>query len=88
MQIEFARKLEQAAQGTDNELTVREDYSGRSMFGKTTAAVVLDGGLTDLIPTIALVAFEAGENGEDFWDMHEDIASLRTDSMGRGTVVY
>ena len=62
------------------EATLYEDYSGRGMYGKTTAAVVTDSA-TDV--AFALGALIAAEKEEV-----PDLVQVQTDGMGRQIVVY
>lgn len=74
------------------DLDGREDYSGRSMYGKSTHAIVAD----DLAHIIAAAAMAgaglatASGRGEDFGinEFVDDLHGLRMDSMGRRIVVY
>lgn len=50
----------------------RDDYSGRCMYGKTCPGITVDGDENEVIE-------EAGARG---------IRGARTDSMGRGVIVY
>jgi len=55
---------------------VRENYSGRGMYGKTCIGIVYNGPLT-------LVGAACIEVGMDYGDI-----PTRTDSMGLSTIVY
>jgi hypothetical protein len=83
--------LVEAALGSDCELEARESYSGRGMYGESTCAVIGD---------VSSVAFAAAEAGfilgqdadsmkaiEDAQDLSEDMRNLRTDNMGRSSLV-
>lgn len=70
----------------------REDYSGRSMYGKSTAAVVVEN-IGDLLAAVAYAgalagAGELGEIPQSSLDLVEDLQRVSMDSMGRGIVVY
>lgn len=82
----MALDLEQLEELVDNaenyvggwtEIEVREDYSGRGMYGKSVPAVVAD---NDIRPALF---YAAGELGIDF-----DEVPQRLDSMGLGVVIY
>jgi hypothetical protein len=62
-------------------------YSGRAMYGKTCLAVNLDNGLGEFISAIMTEALENADN-DDIFDVARAFESMRTDSMGRGIVVY
>jgi len=69
----------------DYDLEVRDDYSGRGMYGEATSAVVASD------PSCMFRALaEIMENGddEDRAEVAEAIRGLRSDSMGRGVVYY
>lgn len=67
---------------------IREDYSGRCMYGKTTHAVVYDS-RGDYERALIYAAYEVGARGDD--DVEGtlgELMNLATDSMGMGIVVY
>jgi hypothetical protein len=96
MNAKYARRIVEAATMLDMESDLREDYSGRGMYGSKTAAVVFD----DNSGLLAAVAYAAGRMAEDAANANEDdetedyekfveeLQSLRWDNMGRGIVVY
>lgn len=59
------------------EMEIREEYSGRAMYGDTVPAIVAD---TDVRPELF---YAAGVLGIDFEDVPK-----RIDSMGLGVVIY
>lgn len=71
-----------------DDMTIRGDYSGRSMHGATCLAVVVPGGgaatwaVFDI--AVGLGRVEDGA-GEDYIDYFRD---ARTDQLGSGVVVY
>lgn len=74
----------------DVEAEVRPDYSGRGMFGSTVTAIVSD----DPRAQFAL-AYVAGrinvieeERGVSYPAFNFEDLPTRTDSMGRGVVIY
>jgi hypothetical protein len=58
MKIETATLLKQAADDIGVELELRDDYSGRCMYGATTAAII--GTTTDIIKATAAAAGQLG----------------------------
>jgi hypothetical protein len=66
---------------------LREDYSGRGMFGKTTAGFVVDN-LADTMSAIINCAdvFIDIEDG-DVYPMFGDVR-LKIDNMGKGYIIY
>jgi len=59
---------------------VREDYSGRGMYGRTVVAVVAES-----ISEFYDAALDLVEDGEI---KASDVKGLGTDGMGRGIVIY
>jgi hypothetical protein len=64
---------------------IRDDYSGRGMYGKTTYAVVVDSAC-DLIPS--LLRHAAHNYVEVVAEGIFDDFELRQDDMGLGIVLY
>ncbi len=84
---ETAKASVDAAEEMGIEASLRETYSGRGMYGKSTVAVVI-GGQSNLLQAVALAAVrlcqELDDNPDDFL---EDLA-FRYDNMGHDIVVY
>jgi hypothetical protein len=66
---------------TENDI-IRENYSGRGMYGKTTFAVVVDS-VCDLVSALLRQAQEDPESIPDV-----STFTLRQDNMGLGVVLY
>lgn len=67
---------------------LRDDYSGRAMYGKTTYAVTFDS-RSDFERALVRAAYELGSKGSDDVEaVLNDLDNLRSDSMGLGIVVY
>ena len=64
---------------------VIEEYSGRNMYGKTTAAIVFDD-WCDLLESVSRVTSET--EGLDTNAFAKEIGQIKQDSMGRRIVVY
>jgi hypothetical protein len=62
-------------------------YSGRAMYGKECLAVDLDGSLGDFVANV-IEETHAQVVGENLEAISEAFRSMKTDSMGRGIVVY
>ena len=87
MKLETAKRIVEAAHEDGIDLHIREDYSGRSMYNKTTAGVV--GTLPDFIQAVAAAAFAMGWEHDGAYDvMARELRNLRTDNMGHQTIVY
>lgn len=90
MDIKTAKLIVEAAQAEGIEgLSYRADYSGRQMYGATTAAISADS-----MADIVAAAFAAGREVESMDDQMLtdeamlDLRHLQSDNMGRGVVVY
>lgn len=97
MEFELAETLVQVLEedGIDGiDVSIRESYSGRSMFGKETVGVVINGGgvLDALIAVINNATCFVTEEDEpvDFYDLEErfTVRNMRMDSMGKGIILY
>ncbi len=73
MQLEIAEELVEIGQENGLKCSLREKYSGRFMFGRTTAGVV-----TESIPD--LIALAA--------DNDIEIVDYRQDNMGLDFIIY
>jgi uncharacterized protein (DUF2147 family) len=96
MDAKHAEKIVEAGEMLDSEFKLRSDYSGRSMHGRTTAAIVCDD-QADLIAACALAAgrmaqeaaeADEDEEVEDYEAFAESLRQLRFDNMGHGIVAY
>lgn len=96
MKAEVANLILEAADHNGFEMRLREGYSGRGMFGKTTTGIIYDS-QSDLHVCIAAVGVrlgseEAADPNVDLpvsADMFvEDMRALRFDNMGRSSIVY
>ena len=68
---------------------LRKDYSGRGMFGKTTAAVTFDS-LVGFQSALMAAALELGScNKRGTQEIRDELlGGFASDSMGHGIVVY
>ena len=79
---------EEAVLLTEDMGEMRDDYSGRGMYGETTYAVCFDS-QSDFERALLNAAFDLGQNGaDDVEGLLSDLRNLRRDSMGLGIVVY
>ena len=93
MDLELAETLVQVLEDEGIEARLEESYSGRGMYGKTTAGVVLEGDAGDIIRAIinnATCFIKEEEEPVEFFDLSErfSIGNLRQDSMGLGMIIY
>jgi hypothetical protein len=61
-------------------------YSGRGMYGKECVGIEIDGGIGELFATVLETCHK--QDGYMVEDLAEAFRGMRTDSMGRGTIVY
>lgn len=74
MNIDTAREIVKTLKSDGfDEAELREEYSGRGMYGKTTAGIVID--------TIGFVYYAMGRLNLEF-------VELREDNMGLRMIVY
>jgi hypothetical protein len=95
MKLEHAKAIVDAAFATgcgDDEISVREDYSGRGMSGKGTAGIVYGpvGVLLSAVVYLAATWAAADEDAdsERVTALTDDLRKCSTDSMGRDTIIY
>ena len=84
MDIELAKKLVEILEDRGEEASLYEAYSGRGMYGRTTAGVVCDG----LGTLLQVVIEDAPQFVEDDYPMFDNISGFNTDSMGMSTIIY
>lgn len=83
MRLETAQAIVDAAEYLSLTMELRTDYSGRWMFGATTAAVVYDHE-NDLLAA----CLRAGPMADDPLAFGDEIFKLRRDGMGRSLIAY
>lgn len=92
MKLTTAQALVEASMGSDHELDLYENYSGRGMYGESTAGVVCDDfaafatALAAMLQTIA--DDEPGLCDRFIEPIVDEMRKLRHDSMGRQTIFY
>jgi hypothetical protein len=94
MTKELASFLVDAAEHCGVEIELRDDYSGRGMYGQTTQAVIVQNP-SELILNVIQYIKETLENmtqdelaKANFIPDVSDLGHLRTDNMARDTVIY
>lgn len=85
MKTEHAKAIAEAATDIGLDVTHREGYSGRGMYGRTTDGVV--GSQGDVIQAIAAVAHQMGQDGEDGDEFVDAMGKLSFDNMGRSDLI-
>jgi hypothetical protein len=98
MTKEMAMFLVECSENAGNEASLREDYSGRGMYGRTTCGVVVDSQVQLLADVIAWVNEQIGEEVSevysrgviDTWNGGKipDVSSFSVDNMGNQTILY
>lgn len=85
----IAQGIVDAAEMDGLELRLREDYSGRGMYGETTAAIVADN-IGEFMAGLARFCgdLDPCEQDSDIEETVLTVMNLRTDNMGRGIVLY
>jgi hypothetical protein len=76
--------------GYEDEVSGDAGYSGRGMFGRTTCAVTCPDHRA-LLACAVEAAFRLADGGatpNERDDFRREVAALRFDDMGRGTVAY
>lgn len=81
--------LVEAGKDLGLEINGREAYSGRGMYGRTTAAVTAENA-SEVMAAIAQATRGLAqlEKDEEIDEFIEDLRGLRADSMGLGVVLY
>lgn len=90
MELATANKLEELIDNMGKEARVREEYSGRGMYGKTTSGIVVEDPMI-IAQAMANFAMEADGlelDDEDHQFLNDITRGFRTDSMGYDTIVY
>ena len=70
----------------DAEVEGLRDYSGRAMYGDKCLAIT--GGLGEIMAAIVTACLHADVDDETKYEIERAVRGVRTDSMGRDTVVY
>jgi hypothetical protein len=64
---------------------IREDYSGRGMFGKTTCAITGEFTTGEIVMAVAELVYDSHDEMDEF---NPQDFYFHTDSMGLGMVIY
>lgn len=82
MKLDVAEQIVQSAESMGIEAELRDDYSGRGMYGETTVAVVISS-WTKFAAAVAQAAVDSIIPGE----VIKEVRKARWDQMGRDDVV-
>lgn len=92
MKKEIAEAILEASETIGLNLEMREDYSGRGMYGDKTHAIVGDADEFRQATCYAAVMITQSEDEEDSQvtvdEYIEAMAKIRTDNMGRSDLVW
>jgi hypothetical protein len=86
MNLEFATMIAEAAEKIDLDVELRTDYSGRGMYGARTAALDAPG-MAEFAAAACEAAIGLSLDGEDTDDFIAAVRAVRTDNMGRDSIV-
>lgn len=86
MKLKHAELIAKTAYDYGVEVEVRENYSGRGMFGKTTAGVV--GNMGDIVRAVAGAAADLAVAEPDEVDDFVRDMNLSFDNMGFDMIAY
>lgn len=82
---QYAQAIKQFAE--ENNYSFREGYSGRGMYGKECVGVRIDG-VDPTSVAMDLLLWITDNYDVDTHDAIRALQNVRTDDMGRGTIVY
>lgn len=92
MTKEMAKFLKEASENAGNECDIRENYSGRCMYGKTTCGVEVNSVAQLLADVIQYISehVEDDDGTPTAWTgpLPPDPENFRVDNMGLGIIVY
>lgn len=86
MRIDIAEEIISAARDMGTDINLHEDYSGRGMYGDTTAAI--SGDLNNIIAAVAMAASTLQDNHRKLEDLVVAMQNISTDSYARQIIVY
>ena len=87
MDKKLAEFLCEVANNADMECEIKENYSGRGMYGDTTTGLVTEYKLSSiLLEAIQQILYEIDDEGE-YEDINFD-AQITSDSMGKYSSIY
>ena len=86
MEIKLARDIVEALNERGFDAGCRENYSGRGMYGRETAAIICECSIGDMLAAVI-------ENADLFVNtvgepLYEYVDQIRNDNMGLGMVIY
>lgn len=84
MKIEQANFIKDALEFVGEEASIREDYSGRGMFGKTTVGVVVDN-QSRILPAVLTFIKENELTHDEIPDFD---GPFNSDNMARDIILY
>ena len=88
MDQKIAEAIVEACETEGVEASLRDDYSGRGMYGKTTHAVAVNGSLASVLMAVINQADQFVYQEEDFAEAKFFMRGLNQDSLGLGVIIY
>jgi len=87
MDMELAETIIEAMENNGHEAELRSEYSGRGMYNTSTHGVIINCGIGAVTAAIINNAdLFVYDDGETLFTKY--IESIRSDSMGLGTILY
>lgn len=86
--IEAAKVLEGFCEMYDGNVTFYPDYSGRGMYGSTCPGITVNGGMEPFELALALAEYVSETEDVGPYELGDILGGSRTDSMGRGYIIY
>ncbi len=88
MNISQAKFIAQIIEDAGESAEIREDYSGRGMFGKTTVGITFDARDVLIMQILINKILQLSSDGPYLGKLPEELDNLRIDSMGQGFIIY
>ena len=88
MKLEVAKFLQEATENAGESCDLREDYSGRGMYGRTTAGIAVESEASLWGNVMQYIQDNMDE--ENFREQFSELEfpQFHTDSMGMQTIIY
>lgn len=88
MKLEFAEMIANAAEESSLDVELRPGYSGRAMYGATTAALIApDMAEFAAAACVAATRLARDDDSSEVEDFIEAVRAVKTDGMGRDSIV-
>ena len=89
MNLDIAQGIAEAGQNEGIDIEVYHDYSGRGMYGRTTAGLQIQD-IGDFGTACAAYGYKLCQEGKflTFGKLTQELMGTSQDSLGRGLIVY